>query len=135
MPKRIKNWDKLNNKTFLYDDVMYKLETHNPIESEDSNVYPLLVKYDKFKVAISASIIINKREVTSLSLNHKWIEDEYRLVVKIPVSPKTQMEVPIFKEVINDYHNFCNQLELHLKQMLKTIKESKVWQTQNGYTI
>ena len=126
MLKRIKNFDKLNDRTFLYDDIMYTLKTRKPYEGFYENIYEMDILDNDLKTVLVASIRIEFDEKAS--------EDKFRLDIKMPYTPIV-MNISVFLESLSNFNLFCKDLETQLKVVLKNIKEHTEWKIISGYAI
>ena len=126
MLKRIKNFDKIDDRTFLYDDIMYTIRTKEPDESFKENVYEMDILDEDLKTILVASIKIVFDEKTS--------EDKFRLDIRLPQTPIV-MNICVFLESLSNFHLFCKEFEKHLKVVLKNIKEHTTWKITSGLAI
>jgi hypothetical protein len=126
MLKRIKNFDKIDARTFLYDDIMYTIRTRKPYEGFYENIYEMDILDEDLKTILIASIKID--------FDEKTLEDKFRLDIKMPYTPIV-MNISVFLESLSNFDLFCRDLETQLKVVLKNIKEHTTWKIASGFAI
>ena len=133
MPKRIKNWDKLNETHISYAGTFYEIKTHNILETDTESEYGFKL-LDLKQLVLAGKLVITQSTVTDLRNNENKKYDEYTVKLRTYDSSKLVMQYVMFEEHIKDFDLFKFYLSEVCRQMLSKIEETNEWKIQNGYT-